>query len=135
MSSHLLPAPARRSRILLGITSGALEAGAHAKLGRAGLNKYFAFGGYGSDASDRTALTKRAIERAGEVLGHEIDLARTFVVGDTPLDIEAGHGAGAIAIGVGSGKYSRRQLADAGADLALDSLADPFPGLKVTAAT
>jgi phosphoglycolate phosphatase-like HAD superfamily hydrolase len=124
----------RDEGILLGITSGALEAGAHAKLGRAGLNKYFAVGGYGSDSADRTELTKHALQRAAEVLAHEIDLSRAFVVGDTPLDVEAGHGAGALAIGVGSGRYSKQQLVDAGADHALESLAEPFPGLKATAA-
>src|SRR5205823_2832839 len=47
--------------VLLGITSGGLEAGAHAKLARAGLNRFFSFGGYGSDSNERIELTRRAI--------------------------------------------------------------------------
>src|SRR3954453_3383504 len=40
--------------VLLGITSGAVEAAAHIKLSRACFNRYFLFGGYGSDSGDRT---------------------------------------------------------------------------------
>ena len=35
---------------LLGITTGAVEAAAHIKLARANLNRFFTFGGYGSDS-------------------------------------------------------------------------------------
>lgn len=114
--------------ILLGITSGALEAGAHAKLERAGLNHFFAFGGFGSDSKDRGELTRRAIERAGEIHGHPLDLRSVDVVGDTPLDVAAAHVAGAVAIGVATGRYSALDLRKAGAEFALSSLADPFPG-------
>ncbi len=49
--------------IMLGLVSGALEAAAHIKLARAGLNRFFSFGGYGSDSSDRAELTRIAIDR------------------------------------------------------------------------
>ncbi len=75
------------SDVLLGLTSGALEAGAHIKLARAGLNRYFCFGGYGSDSRDRAELTRRAMERAGQIHGHALDPRRVLVVGDTPLDV------------------------------------------------
>ena len=45
--------------VLLGLTTGNTEAAAHTKLARADLNHYFAFGGYGSDAADRTELHAR----------------------------------------------------------------------------
>jgi phosphoglycolate phosphatase-like HAD superfamily hydrolase len=35
---------------LLGLTTGGVDAAAHIKLARAGLNHYFCFGGYGSDS-------------------------------------------------------------------------------------
>src|SRR3954464_2535927 len=41
-----------RDGILLGVTSGAVETAAHIKLSRAGFNRYFPFGGYGSDSAD-----------------------------------------------------------------------------------
>ncbi len=48
--------------VLLGVTTGAMEAGAHAKLGRARLNHFFLVGGYGSDSEDRVELTRTAVE-------------------------------------------------------------------------
>ena len=80
---------------LLGITTGGMEAAAHIKLARANLDHYFSFGGYGSDSSDRTELTRSALERAGVLLGEPLDPREALVVGDTPHDVEAAHGAGA----------------------------------------
>ena len=115
--------------VLLGIVSGALEAAAHIKLARGGLNRFFCFGGYGSDSSDRSELTRVAIERAGRIHGHPLDAARLLVVGDTPRDIDAAHAAGAIAVGVATGKYSVEALRSAGADHVLSTLEEPLPGL------
>jgi phosphoglycolate phosphatase-like HAD superfamily hydrolase len=117
----------RRDGCLLGLTTGGTEAAAHIKLARGGLNHYFSFGGYGSDSPDRTELTRRAIERAAVVLGHPVDPATVPVVGDTPLDIEAAHGAGAIGIGVATGHYSAEQLREAGADHVLATLEEELP--------
>jgi phosphoglycolate phosphatase-like HAD superfamily hydrolase len=112
---------------LLGVTTGNVEAAAHIKLSRANLNRYFSFGGYGSDSPDRTELTKRALERGGVVFGKPLELDRVFAVGDTPRDVEAGHGAGIRVTGVGTGKFTAEQLTEAGADAAIDSLADGLP--------
>ena len=115
--------------ILLGIVSGALESAAHTKLARGGLNRFFCFGGYGSDSRDRGTLTRMAIERAGRIHGHPLDTSRVLVVGDTPRDVEAAHAAGAVAVGVATGKYSIEQLLAAGADHALATLESPLPGV------
>jgi len=113
----------------LGITTGAVEAAAHIKLARANLNRFFSFGGYGSDSADRGKLTRKAIERAGEILGSALDSQRVLVLGDTPKDITAAHAAGAIGVGVASGHYSKAELLDAGADYALGSLVEELPGV------
>ena len=113
--------------VLLGLTSGNVEGAAHIKLSRANLNRYFSFGGYGSDSPDRTELTKRAVERGGVVFGKPLDLARCFSVGDTPRDVEAGHGAGLRVVGVGTGKFSADELRDADADAAVDDLTEGLP--------
>jgi len=114
---------------LLGITTGAVEAAAHIKLARGNLNRFFSFGGYGSDSADRGELTRKAIERAGEILGAEIDPQSVLVLGDTPNDISAAHAADAIGVGVASGHYSKDELLDAGADYALGSLVEELPGV------
>jgi len=114
--------------VLVGITSGAVEAATHIKLARAGLNQYFSFGGFGSDSKDRGELTRKAIGRASIVLGSPLDPARVCVVGDTPMDIDAAHAAGAIGIGVATGKYKLDELKQAGADHVLSNLTEPFPG-------
>jgi phosphoglycolate phosphatase-like HAD superfamily hydrolase len=119
-------------RILLGITTGGMEAAAHIKLARAKLNHYFCFGGYGSDSTDRTELTRRAMERAGTLLGEPLDPGETLVVGDTPHDIDAAHGAGTFVAGVATGHFGRDELRDAGADWVLGSLEEELP-LRVRA--
>jgi phosphoglycolate phosphatase len=116
--------------LLLGIVTGALEAAAHIKLSRAQLNRFFSFGGYGSDSDDRTELTRRAIERAGSILRRMLAPERVYVVGDTPKDIDAAHGVGAVAVGVASGHYSTEALSLAGADIVVPSLQEPLPGLE-----
>jgi phosphoglycolate phosphatase-like HAD superfamily hydrolase len=114
---------------LVGIVTGALEAAAHIKLARARFNRFFAFGGYGSDSDDRSELTRRAIERAGAILGQKLDTASVYVVGDTPKDMEAARRVGAVAVGITSGHYSAEDLLQAGAEVVLASLEEPMPGL------
>jgi phosphoglycolate phosphatase-like HAD superfamily hydrolase len=111
---------------LLGLTTGNVEAAAHIKLARAGLNRFFSFGGYGSDSPDRTELTKKALERGANVAGAPLDRNGLRSVGDTPRDIEAGHGAGLRVVGVATGDFSVEQLTEAGADWAIASMRD-FP--------
>ena len=113
--------------IMLGLTTGNVEEAAHIKLARPNLNRYFAFGGYGSDSADRTELTRRALERGDFVSGHTLDRDRTFACGDTPRDVEAGHGAGIRVVGVATGEYTAEELIEAGADAAIESLVERLP--------
>jgi phosphoglycolate phosphatase len=123
---QLLPRLAAQG-VLLGIVTGNIEAAAHLKLARGGLDRYFSFGGYGSDSRDRTELTKKGIERGGVVSGTPLDMATTIVVGDTPRDVAAGHGAGVRVVGVATGSYSVGELREAGADWALEDVTAGFP--------
>src|SRR4051812_4658369 len=54
-----------RQGILLGITSGAVEAAAHIKLSRAGLNRYFPFGGYRPRSGGPLRLAQRGPQPRG----------------------------------------------------------------------
>jgi phosphoglycolate phosphatase len=113
--------------IMLGLTTGNVEEAAHIKLARPNLNRYFAFGGYGSDSPDRTELTRKALERGDFVSGHTLDRDRSFSCGDTPRDVDAGHGAGIRVVGVATGEYTAEELIEAGADAAIQSLVEGLP--------
>ena len=112
---------------LLGLVTGNIEAAAHIKLSRAGLNRFFSFGGYGSDSADRTEVTEAALRRAELVSGGALEEGACISVGDTPRDVTAGHGAGIEVVGVATGSYSVEQLRDAGADWALETVESGFP--------
>jgi phosphoglycolate phosphatase len=112
---------------LVGLTTGNIKTAAHLKLKRGGLNRYFSFGGYGSDSPDRGELTRTAIERAGRLLGRRLDPQTVLVVGDTPRDVEAAHVAGAVAVAVASGHFSEDELRATGAEFVLPSLEASFP--------
>jgi phosphoglycolate phosphatase len=112
---------------MLGLVSGAMEGAARVKLSRADLNRFFVFGGYGSDSDDRAMLTRVAIDKAATLHGHNVTPDRVFVVGDTPLDIEAARAVGAVSVAVASGKFSVEELRSSGARYVLTSLAARFP--------
>jgi phosphoglycolate phosphatase len=112
---------------LLGLVTGNLEAAAHIKLHRAQLNRFFSFGGYGSDSTDRAELTRIALKRATLVYGEPVTPEQAIVVGDTPHDVDGAHAAGMACVGVGSHHYTVDQLRAAGADYAIASLAEGLP--------
>ena len=112
---------------LLGLVTGNIEAAAHIKLARAGLNRFFSFGGYGSDSADRTEVTEAALGRGALVSGGALADGSCLAVGDTPRDVRAGHGAGIAVVGVATGSYSAERLREAGADYALETVESGFP--------
>jgi phosphoglycolate phosphatase len=119
----LLDQLAARGDVLVGLATGNIELGARIKLERGGLNPYFSFGGFGSDAEDRTDLVRKAAEKAAHKNGGFIAASNIFVIGDTPLDIDAGNRAGFKTVGVGTGSYSVEQLLASGAMIAVPDLA------------
>lgn len=113
--------------VVQGLVTGNVERAARIKLARGDLDKYFAFGGYGSDARDRVKVTEKAIERGGEAAGAPLELAATIAVGDTPRDVSAAHGAGIRVVGVATGAYSVAEQQAAGADWAIADVTNGFP--------
>lgn len=112
---------------LLGLTTGNVEAAAHIKLARAGLNRFFSFGGYGSDSNERTVLTRHALERGSLVSGGTLTPGASISVGDTPRDVVAGHGAGIEVVGVATGNFTVEELRQAGANWAIPDVTSGFP--------
>lgn len=120
--------PLGEAGVLLGLVSGAMEGAARTKLIPANLNRFFIFGTYGSDSPDRAELTAIGVEKAAR-LHAELKPSQVFVVGDTPRDIDAARSAGAVSVGVATGRFSVDELTKAGADHVLGSLVETFPGL------
>jgi len=113
--------------LLLGLVTGNIEAAAHIKLARGRLNRFFSFGGYGSDSPDRTEVTKAGLRRGELVSGGPLQDGACISIGDTPRDVTGGHGAGIRVIGVATGAFSVEQLRDADADWALETVEHGFP--------
>ncbi|GJM43603.1 MAG: hypothetical protein DHS20C21_04450 [Gemmatimonadota bacterium] len=108
--------------LLLGLATGNYEEGAWAKLRQGGLDRYFEFGGFGSDHPNRDELTKRALQRALDRGGSPEGVV---VVGDTIHDVGSALAAGADCLGVATGNASEETLAAAGARWTVPTLADP----------
>src|SRR5262245_7109864 len=108
-----------RPDLAFGLATGNIEQGARIKLERGNLNRYFPFGGFGSDAENRTELVRRAAEKGARLRGHAIEPDNVFVIGDTPRDIDAGREAGFRTVAVATSDYSAEDLQRAGAELVL----------------
>lgn len=117
----LLDALADRGDCLLGLCTGNIEPGARAKLAPWDLNRYFAFGGFGSDAVDRTQMTGHAIRRARERAAGSV---RILVIGDSIRDAVAARGNGVRVALVASGKTPADRLQAQAPDLFFDSLVE-----------
>ena len=108
-----------RTDLAIGLATGNVERGARIKLERGNLNRYFPFGGFGSDAESRTELVRAAAEKGAKHVGQPVDPREIFVIGDTPRDVDAGREAGFRTVGVATSDYSSADLHAAGADLVL----------------
>jgi phosphoglycolate phosphatase len=113
---------------VLGLATGNLEPGAWAKLRPGSLDRFFSFGGFGSDAVERWELIRIAIRRAGDRSGGRRP-TEVFVVGDTPHDIRHGRKAGAKVVAVATGSYPREELARHAPDLLVSSFSPIEPVL------
>ncbi len=112
----------KSENILMGLTTGNLELIAYAKLGKAGLDGFFSFGGFGSDSPRRPCLVEKALERARKLHGYHGD--QVFIIGDTPRDVEAAKPFNLKTIAVATGRYSSQELGKTGADFVLENLQD-----------
>ncbi|MEK7854083.1 MAG: HAD hydrolase-like protein [candidate division NC10 bacterium] len=128
----LLTLLAARGDCLVGLGTGNVEAGARIKLARADLNRFFPFGGFGSDAEDRVELLRRAAARGEARRGPGADgLAQVVVIGDTHLDVESGRALGARTVAVATGGESAAALEQAKPDVLLADLSDAEAFLRI----
>ena len=107
---RLLDALHAHSDVLLGLLTGNIERGARIKLDPPGLNRYFAFGAFGSDSADRSALPPVAVERASRIDGHQFRGRDVVIIGDSIYDVRCGVPHDATTIAIASGKTSSGRL-------------------------
>ena len=112
---------------LLGLITGNGDGAAHIKLARGDLNRWFTFGAYASAGVDRAGIVRRAVERGEAMLGKDVPNTEIYVVGDTPLDIQAAHAVGCTGIAVVTWHFDSAALREAGADRVVDRLEEPLP--------
>lgn len=96
--------------IPMALLTGNLESTARRKLNVYDLNRHFPVGGFGSDCADRNRLARIALERASRHYGQRFEPRRTWVVGDTPQDLQAAKSVGARGLGVATGPFTEPVL-------------------------
>ena len=108
---ELLETLRTRPDVVQGLLTGNLQRGAEVKLTHYKVWHYFEFGAYADDSPRRNDLGPHALRRAKERHAVEFSPQHTFIIGDTPHDIECGKVIGARTIAVATGKYSVGELA------------------------
>lgn len=116
-------------RPTLGLLTGNYEVTGSLKLRRSGIEPLdFAVRVWGDasphDPPHRSHLPPVALERAQQLFNHPVPAERVTIIGDTPHDVRCARDNGMRSLGVATGKYSRDELAEAGASLALGTLED-----------
>jgi phosphoglycolate phosphatase len=108
--------------VVLGLGTGNTKPAAYAKLARGGLDTFFAFGGFGSDHSERAELLRAGMQRGLERVGVQPGAAHVVVIGDTPHDVAAARAIGAQCVAVTTGGYDGPELEAAGACIVVSDL-------------
>ena len=122
---ELIDALERREDRRIGLLTGNIEVGAHAKLRAVGIDpERFIVSAYGSDHEIRGELPGIAQRRAREQLGLDVNGDAIIIIGDTPADIDCTRAIGARAIAVATGRYTVDELATHGPTAVFTDLTD-----------
>ncbi|MDE3151607.1 MAG: HAD family hydrolase [Gemmatimonadota bacterium] len=122
---ELLDALEVRDDVVLGLLTGNVQPGAHAKLGAVGIvPSRFRVGAFGSDHGVRAELPAIALARARHLLGRDVAGESMVVIGDTPADVTCGRAVRARSVGVATGRYSMRELREHGPAAVLPDFRD-----------
>jgi phosphoglycolate phosphatase len=111
--------------VTLGVLTGNYPETGRLKIERAGLQPdVFRVAAWGIDGRTRRDLPPVAIKRHLELTKKTLDAADVVIIGDTPYDIDCASCHGCRSIGVATGTFDVDMLREAGADLAVESLAE-----------
>ncbi len=120
-----------RTDFVQALLTGNVERGARIKLEHFRVGHYFQFGAFGDDSPSRNDLGPHALRRARERHAQDFAPERTFVIGDTPHDIECGKVIGARTIAVATGGYTRAELLAHAPTAVFDDFSDTSELLRV----
>lgn len=119
---EILDSLASRSTVHLGLLTGNLQKGAAVKLAHYQMADHFLFGGFGDEHHSRDDVARAAAADAQEKLRRRPD--STWVIGDTPADIQCGRAIGATVVAVATGVYSAEALSEAEPDYLFEDFSD-----------
>jgi phosphoglycolate phosphatase-like HAD superfamily hydrolase len=111
----------RRRGKVLGVVSGNLETIGWLKLEKAGLKDLFSFASFSHPRELRVDIFRHGLRLANELLARD---KTTFIIGDTPADIEAARALGAPVIAFATGTYSFTDLLACGPDACFECATD-----------
>lgn len=132
---ELLETLHHRTDLVQGLLTGNLRRGAEFKLTHYKVWHYFEFGAFADDSPRRNDLGPHALRRARERHQVEFHPERTYIIGDTPHDIECGRVIGARTIAVATGTHSLEALKAHNPDALFANFADPAAFLRFIDAT
>jgi len=128
---ELLETLHHRTDLAQGLLTGNLRRGAEFKLTHYKVWHYFEFGAFADDSPRRNDLGPHALRRARELHRHDFAPHDTFIIGDTPHDIECGKVIGARTIAVATGKHTVAELAAHTPTAVFPNFADTAAFLRV----
>lgn len=128
---HLHQQALKHSDIILGVLTGNFRRVTELKLTLSGLGlDRFTVIVCAEEGKTRDDLPKAAMRLAEQHAGQPIAPAKTFIIGDTPRDIQCARANGCVPISVATGHYPADQLREAGGTSVFDSLEDYGPLLE-----
>lgn len=101
---EILPILQNHPKVLLGLLTGNVLAGAQVKLQSVGLGDFFKFGVFGDDHWDRYQLPALAVSRVRNLFDRTFSGKEIVIIGDTIHDVNCGKSLGVKSIAVGTGR-------------------------------
>jgi phosphoglycolate phosphatase-like HAD superfamily hydrolase len=109
---------------LIVLYTGDSRAIASEVLSATGLDEYFRFAVYGTEAKTRLDMARLAVSKAAEISGDKFSGKEVVIVGDSVRDIECARQLQSLSIGVTTGVHTAVDLKSRGADYVFKDLTE-----------
>jgi phosphoglycolate phosphatase len=119
-----------RGSVHVALLTGNYEPAAYVKLGHFGIERFFGWGAFGEESTERDELARIALRRAETRGLSAAARERSVVIGDTPHDVTCARAIGARVLAVATGNFSEEDLRAAGADVTMPDLSDTDRALQ-----